>query len=671
MTAEKKKTSATKPKVSKPAKKATTKPKVKVSKPKVAKAPKAKVLKPKPIAVEKPLVIPSPAVKSAPVVKPAPVAKPTPPPPPPISLKKIQVKFPIAVKDLARELGISPSEIIKLLIKRSVFATINQSLDEGMSSDIAKAFGFELEKLPSDEEVLVKGHFEEEQDKTKLKLRPPVVTMMGHVDHGKTSLLDAIRKTKVVDGEAGGITQHIGAYEVKLSNKGFVTFLDTPGHEAFTAMRARGANATDVVVLVVAADDGVMPQTVEAIDHAKAAGVPIVVALNKMDKPNANPDKVKKQLSELDLTPEDWGGKTITVGVSAKTGDGIDSLLEMLLLESELLELRANPDKPARGVVIEAELTKGRGPTATILVQNGTLRVGDVVIMGNHFGKVRSMINDKGKHIKEAPPSTPVEISGISGVAQAGETFFVVEDEKKAREIALIKQDALREKKLRGLSKITLEDLFERIKQGKVKELKVVLKADVQGSLEALSGQLDKLGTQEVKLYIIHKGIGDITEADIMLASASDAVVIGFHVGVSPEAEARAKEEGVDLRLYDIIYKVVDDIHKALEGLLEPHIEEVKLGEAIVKQVFKVSKAGNIAGSQVTKGKISRTFRVRIMRAGEKVFEGKLAALKRFKDDVKEVSEGVECGIHVEGFNDIRVGDIVESFEVKKTARKL
>lgn len=664
---------AEKPKAVKVVKKATAKPKV--AKPKAAKAVKPKTVIPaaaKPrIKKEKPAVeAPKPSV--APVAKaPSAIA----PPPPPIvvvtPLKKAKVKFPIGVKDLARELGINPTDIIKLLMKKGKFVTINQSLDEAASQEVAKAFGFELEKLPSDEEVLIKGHFEEEEDKTKLKLRPPVVTMMGHVDHGKTSLLDAIRKTNVVDREAGGITQHIGAYEVELPGKGFVTFLDTPGHQAFTAMRARGANATDVVVLVVAADDGIMPQTSEAIDHAKAAEVPIVVAINKIDKPNANVDRVKKQLMEVGLASEDWGGKTIALGVSAKTGEGIDHLLEMLLLEAELLELKANPDKPARGVVIEAKLTKGRGPTATILVQNGTLRIGDVVITGNHFGKVRSMINDKGKHIKDAPPSTPVEISGISGVAQAGDTFFVVEDERKAREIALVKQEALREKKLKGLSKVTLEDLFERIKQGKVKELKVVLKADVQGSLEALNGQLEKLGTPEVKLCIIHKGIGDITEADAMLASASDAVIIGFHVGVSPEAEARVKEEGVDLRLYDIIYQVVDDVHKALEGLLEPHLEEMKLGEAVVKQVFKVTKAGNIAGCQVSKGKIVRAAHVRVMRAGEKVFEGKLAALKRFKDDVKEVTDGFECGMQLEGFSDIRAGDVIESFEIKKTARKL
>ncbi|MBI4435890.1 MAG: translation initiation factor IF-2 [Candidatus Omnitrophica bacterium] len=586
-------------------------------------------------------------------------------------LQPVQVQFPITVKDLSIKVGVKPSELIKSLMQRKIFVTINQALDETVAKELGKEFGFQLEKLPTMEEALILEH--ETKDAKNLKPRAPVVTLMGHVDHGKTSLLDAIRKSEVAAGEAGGITQHIGAYEVDLG-KGHVTFLDTPGHEAFTAMRARGANVTDVVVLVVAADDGVMPQTEEAIDHARAAGVTIVVAINKCDLPSANLDRVKKQLTERGLVPEEWGGKTIMVPVSAKTQEGIPNLLEMLLLEAELLELKADPTRFAKGTVIESELSKGKGPVATVLIQNGSLKIGDFVVCGPYYGKVRAMVDHKGHRIETAPPSQPVEISGLSGVPKAGEHFYVVQDERRAREITTVRQEEKRREERVGPARhITLEDLHTRIQEGKVKEVKFVLKADVQGSLEALKGELSKIDSKDVKLTIIHSGMGDINESDIMLAAASDAVVIGFHVGELPRAEAIAKEEGVEVKRYTIIYEIVSDIKLAMEGLLEPTTKETFLGRAEVKQVFKISKVGNIAGCLAVKGKLVRagTPVVRIIRNKETVFEGKLAALKRFKDDVKEIAEGQECGISIENFKDYQVGDFIELYQLEKVARKL
>lgn len=584
------------------------------------------------------------------------------------SLNVLKVNLPITVKDLAVKLQIKANDLIKRLLEKRILVTINQMLNEEVSNSIAGDFGYRIERLPTDEEILLTES--EKDDPKNLKPRAPIVTFMGHVDHGKTSLLDMIRKTKVVDKEAGGITQHIGAYEVVLP-KGKVTFLDTPGHAAFTAMRARGANVTDVVVLVVAADDGIMPQTIEAIDHARAADVPMVVAINKIDKQNINTDKVKKQLAERDLAPEDWGGKTITVGVSAKTGQGIDELLEMLLLESEMLELKANPNRLATGVVIEAELSKGKGPVATVLVANGTLKVGDIIIVGLNYGRIKAMLDDKGHRIHEAPPAKPVEILGLSGVPSAGERFYVVTDEKRAREIVTARRLEADKKKLEaGSQKISLDDLYNKIKEGEVKELKMILKADVQGSLEALKDSFENLTTKEVKLSIIHGQVGNINESDIMLASASNAVILGFHVDVIPGAKALAKQEGVDVRLYNVIYEAVNDVEAAMEGMLEPVIEEVFLGRAEVKQVFKVSRVGIVAGCFVSKGVVSRNAICKLIRNKEVIFKGKITSLKHVKDDIKEAKEGFECGISL-SFNDIKKGDLIEAVEIRKVARRL
>ncbi len=589
--------------------------------------------------------------------------------------KKLEIGGSILVKDLAVKVNASASEIISKLIKLKVFASINQAVVFDIASKVAIEYGFEVEKLKvqSETDTTTQARVEAGQvqkDKSKLLSRAPIVTFMGHVDHGKTSLLDAIRKTKVAAGEAGGITQHIGAYSVSL-DKGSVTFLDTPGHEAFTAMRARGARATDVVVLVVAADDGVMPQTIEAIDHAKAAGVPIVVAINKVDLPSANIDRVKKALMEHNLMTEDWGGKTIMVGVSAKTGQGIDELLEMLALESELLELRADPTAPAAGVVVEAELSKGSGVLATVLIQDGTLRVGDTVIVGDYYAKVRAMINDTGHRVKEALPSVPVAILGLSTVPKAGDRFYVVKDEKKAKEIIEEKERELRENGMPSAYHVTLEHLLEDIKSGKVEELKLVIKSDVQGSIEALRSTLAKIPAKNARLNVIHTGVGDITESDVMLAAASNAVVIAFHAGISSDARQIAEREQVDVRFYEIIYEAKTAIEKAMEGLLEPESKEVFVGTAEVRQVFKVSKAGTIAGCTVQKGKIVRNFQCRVLRAGVKVHEGKIAGLKRFKDDAREVLEGFECGIGVSNFDEVLAGDRIEVFEIQKKARKL
>lgn len=586
-------------------------------------------------------------------------------------IKKIAIPATVVVKELAAKLSINPSELIQRLIKQGIFANINQAINFEMAAKISAELGFEAEQQQAASETSEDSSKEISRDKALLVTRAPIVTFMGHVDHGKTSLLDAIRKTKVAAGEAGGITQHIGAYEVFLEGKGAVTFLDTPGHEAFTQMRARGAKATDVVVLVVAADDGVMPQTIEAIDHAKAANVPILVAINKIDLPAANVDRVKKSLMEYGLMAEEWGGKTIMAGVSAKTGQGIGELLEMLALESELLELKANPSAPAMGVVVEAELSRESGVLATVLVQDGTLRIGDVVVVGPFHCKVRAMINDRGQRIKAALPSMPVAILGLSGVPKAGDRFYVVKDEKTAKEILEKKNADFLEQGGDAMAHVTLEHLFEDIKAGKVEELKLIIKSDVQGSVEALRATLGKIQSKNVRLNIIHTGSGDITESDVMLAAASNAVVIGFHVGIVGTAKELANREMVDVRFYEIIYEVKTAIEKAMEGLLEPELKEISVGVAEVRQVFKVSKAGTIAGCTVQKGKIVRNFQCRVMRAGQKVHEGKVESLKRFKDDAREVLEGFECGIGVSKFDEILPGDRIEVYEIQKKARKL
>lgn len=589
------------------------------------------------------------------------------------AIKTLQLELPLTVKQLALKLNIKPNELIKSLMKRRIFATLNQSLPDEAVSEIARESGFEIEKPPTLEEELLKEHTDEARHELKRggTVRAPIVTFMGHVDHGKTSLLDYIRKTKITAKEKGGITQHIGAYEVEIKNKGKVTFLDTPGHQAFTAMRARGANATDIVVLVVAADDGVMPQTIEAIDHANAAGVPIVVAINKCDLASANLDKVKKGLSQKGLMSEDWGGKTITVPVSAKTGEGVDQLLEMLILEAEILELKANSNAHARGVVVEGKLSPGQGAVATILVKSGTLRVGDCILTGSLYGSVKAMINDKGKRITEAPPSTPAEILGLSGVPEAGEEFFVVKDEKKARTLSLLKQEEKRVGRLRGSQRMSLEDLHKHIQEGKIKELKVVVKGDVQGSIEALCASLEELSTKEVKLTVAHMGTGNINESDVMLALVSSAIVIGFHVKMEPKAEELSRKERVEVKLYGIIYEAVADLTAALEGLLEPIIKEVFLGRAQVKQVFRVSKVGNVAGCYVTKGVITRSANVKLIRQKEVIFKGKIRSLRHVKDDIKEARENFECGIALAGYDNARSGDTIEAFKIEKITRRL
>ena len=635
---------------------------------------KDKAKKDKPAVKAKPAVKKKTAIppKSAPKVKEEIKAEPTKEPEIKKQNKMLEATLPLTVKQLAAKLNIRPNDLIKSLMKKGIFATINQNLADELVSEIAGQHGFEIKKPPTLEEELLKEHKGglRHEEKHGQVIRAPIVTLMGHVDHGKTSLLDYIRKTKVTAKEKGGITQHIGAYEVTIG-KGQVTFLDTPGHQAFTAMRARGANATDIVVLVVAANDGVMPQTIEAIDHARAAEVPIVVAINKCDLPNISLDKIKKQLSERDLMPEDWGGKTITVPVSAKTGEGIDKLLEMLLLEAEILELKANPDVHARGVIIEGKLSPGQGAVATVLIKNGTLKVGDVILSGFHYGRVKAMINDRGKRLTEAPPSTPVEILGLSGVPEAGDEFFSVKDEKKARTLSLLKQEERRVGKLRGTQRMSLEELYKHIKEGTIKELKVVIKGDVQGSLEALKKSLEELSTKEVTLGVSHMGTGNINESDVMLALVSNAIVIGFHVKVEPKADAIAKNENVDIKLYNIIYEAVADLKAAMEGLLEPIIKEMFQGRAAVRQVFQVSKVGVIAGCSVTKGLIPRSGGVKLIRNKEVIYKGKIRSLKHLKDDIKEAREGLECGISLEKHKDIKSGDIIESFKIEKIMRRL
>jgi translation initiation factor IF-2 len=583
--------------------------------------------------------------------------------------RKIKVEEAIRVADMAHQMGLKSTEIIKVLFGLGVMATINQSLDIDTATLVASEFGYEVEKVGfSEDDYLIP---KEEDAPETMQHRPPVVTIMGHVDHGKTSLLDAIRKTNVTMGEAGGITQHIGAYHVT-TKKGEIVFLDTPGHEAFTAMRARGAQVTDIVVLVVAADDGVMEQTREAVNHSKAAGVPIMVAVNKMDKEGANPERVQRELAELGLVSEAWGGDTVFSHVSAKTRQGLDELLELLALQAEILELKANPDKPARGHIVEAKLDKGRGPVATVLIQEGTLRQGDTFVCGVFSGRVRAMFNDQGKKVKEAGPAMPVEVQGFEGVPEAGEEFVCVTDEKLARRIAETRAVKQREKELARESKVTLETfLSRRVDDQEALVLNLVVKADVQGSLEAISEALRKLSTEKVRINIIHGGAGAISESDILLASASDAIIIGFNVRPTAKVKDIAEQENVDIRFYDIIYKLVDEVKSAMEGMLAPVQREVYLGQVEVRQTFSVPKVGTIAGCHVADGKITRNAGVRLLRDGVVIYTGKITSLKRFKDDMKEVMKGYECGVGLENFNDIKIGDIIEAFEMVEEAATL
>lgn len=596
----------------------------------------------------------------------------------PIKMKKTEITVPKAIKrrirvgetittgELAKRMGIKVGDVINKLMGMGVMATINQSIDFDIATLVASEFSFQVEKAELEiEDALLKPEAVGEN----LKPRAPIVTIMGHVDHGKTSLLDAIRQTNVIDGEAGGITQAIGAYHVHINGRDIV-FLDTPGHEAFTAMRARGAQVTDIVVLVVAADDGVMDQTIEAINHSKVAGVPIIVAINKIDKPGADAGKIKQALTEHGLLSEQWGGETIFCEVSAKKKIGIEELLEMILLQADVLELKADPDLIARGIIIEAKLDRGRGPVATVLIQQGTLREGDAFVSKTEFGRVRAMINDQGRRVKEAGPAMPVEVIGFSSVPQTGGEFVCVEDEKKARNIADYWLRKAREKELSSTSKITLEQLYEKIKEG-VKDLNIIIKADVQGSIEAISDALHKLSTEDVQIKAIHSSTGAISETDVMLASASNAIIIGFNVRPDARVSELALQEGVEIKLYDIIYNVIADVRAAMEGLLEPEYKEVVQGRAEVRELFKVPKVGIVAGCHVTDGKITRVAGIKLVRDSVVIFDGKILSLKRFKDDAKEVLAGFDCGIGIEGYNDIHVGDVIESYIIETLERKL
>lgn len=581
---------------------------------------------------------------------------------------KITFSESLTVGELAKKLGREPSEIIKKLFMLGVMATINQELDKDAIELVCAEYDVEVEEEILVDKTDLEVYFEPEEE-AKKEERPSVVTIMGHVDHGKTTLLDSIRHTKVTAGEAGGITQHIGAYQVEEAGKK-ITFLDTPGHAAFTTMRARGAKVTDIAIIVVAADDGVMPQTVEAINHAKAAEVPIIIAVNKMDKPSANPDRVMQELTEHGLVPEAWGGDTIFVPLSALTGDGIDTLLEMILLVSEVAELKANPSRRAIGTVIEAELDKGRGSVATLLVQDGTLHVGDPIVVGNTFGRVRAMVNDLGRRVKTAGPSTPVEITGLSDVPQAGDRFVVFEDEKTARQIGEARSATALQEMRAEKNRVTLDNLFDQLKQGEMKELNLIVKADVQGTVEAMAASLLKIDVEGVNVKVIHTGAGAITESDVSLAAASNAIIIGFNVRPDVNAKRAAEAEGVDIRLHRIIYKVIEEIEAAMKGLLDPEFEEKIIGQAEIRSTFKVSKVGTIAGSYVTDGKITRESGVRIIRDGIVVFEGEIDTLKRFKDDAKEVAKGYECGITIKNFNDVKEGDIIEAYIMEEIERK-
>jgi translation initiation factor IF-2 len=586
----------------------------------------------------------------------------------------------ISVKDLAEKLGVRAKDLIARLLMKGVMATVNQSLDFELAKDLARHFGAESESISFEDqaaqELAALTGTSEQSAATAAVTRPPVVTIMGHVDHGKTSLLDAIRETDVAGGEAGGITQHIGAYKVKITKEDSpafgrqIVFLDTPGHEAFTRMRARGAKVTDIVVLVVAADDGVMPQTLEAMDHAKAAKVPIIVAVNKIDKPEALPDRVKKQLADRGLMPEDWGGTTVFVDVSAKKRTNLNLLMEMICLVADLQDLKATPERPATGTVVEAKVDRGRGVVATVLVQNGTLRVGDNFIVGNTFGKVRAMFDDRSKAVEEAPPSTPVEVLGLEGLPQSGDMLLVA-DREKARQIAEYREQRAREAALAKSSKLSLEGLAEQIKTAGVKELPIILKADVQGSAEVLADTLTKLSNDKVKIKILHTGVGAINENDVLLASASNAVIIGFNVRPERKAQELADMEKIDIRLHSIIYELQDQIKKAMLGLLEPIIKETYLGRAEVRETFRVPKAGTVAGCYVLDGVIKRDADVRLVRDGVQVYKGKIGSLKRFKDDASEVRNGMECGINISNFNDVKKGDVIEAFVTERIAAEM
>ncbi|HSF70529.1 MAG TPA: translation initiation factor IF-2 [Nitrospira sp.] len=586
--------------------------------------------------------------------------------------KSVKVTPRTTVKEFAELIGQRPADIVRKLMEVGQMLTFHQPMNLDAAAMFAEESGIKIEvAVEKAGEELLQEVVETGGD-DRLEPRPPVVTIMGHVDHGKTSLLDAIRQTKVAEGEAGGITQHIGAYTVSVRGKQEVTFLDTPGHEAFTSMRARGAKVTDIVILVVAADDGVMPQTIEAIHHAKAAGVPLIVAINKIDKPGANPDRVKNALAEHGLISESWGGDTIMVEVSAKHKTGLDALLEMILLQSEVLELKADPYRQAKGTVIEAKIERGRGPVATVLVQSGTLKVGDVYVVGTFSGRVRALLNDRGAKTQQAGPSIPVEVVGLPGAPSAGDVFQVVSDERVAREIAEARAQKRRAAELAAPAKVSLDDLFAKIQEGSVKELAIVIKADVQGSAEALAGAVEKLSTEAVKLRVIHSGIGGIVESDVLLAAASRAIIIGFNIRPEPKATALAEQQGVDIRLYTIIYDAITDIKAAMEGLLEPTLKERSLGRAEVRQIFSIPKVGVVAGAYVVDGTISRASAgVRVIRDNVVVYQGKIASLRRFKDDVREVQQGYECGLSIENFHDVKPGDIIEAYVIDKIAAKL
>jgi len=581
--------------------------------------------------------------------------------------RRVKISEAINVGELAKRMGIKSGDLIKKMIALGLMVTLNQSIDYDAAALVAAEFGYEAEKVHFEEEQILKLHADLPEE---MLARPPVVTIMGHVDHGKTSLLDVIRKTNVTAGEAGGITQHIGAYHVQL-DKGDIVFLDTPGHEAFTAMRARGAQITDIVILVVAADDGMMQQTKEAIDHSRAAGVPIIVAVNKIDKPGANIERVKRQLADYGLVPEEWGGDTIFAEVSAKAEKGVDNLLELILLQAEVLELKANPHKLAVGRIVEARLDKGRGPIATILVQGGILKTGDPFVCGIQFGKVRALYNEWGQKVDQATPSLPVEVHGFNGVPLAGDEFIVCEDERTAKQIALFRLQKKREADLTKTSKVTLEKLYEQIKEGQVKELNIILKADVQGSIEAISEALHKLSTAAIKVNVIHNSPGAITETDILLASASKAIIIGFNVRLNHKAQELAEQEQVDVRFYDIIYQLVSDVKDAMVGMLEPVYNQVVHGHAEIRDIFHVPKVGAIAGSFVSDGKIERNAKARLLRDQVVVYDGKIASLRRIKDDVKEVLAGYECGIRLEDYNDLKIGDVIESYILEEVKPEL
>jgi translation initiation factor IF-2 len=647
-------------------------PRLRASGGKAVSAGKPKVITEEPLPKQRARRKPA-ATATAVKPEPEPVVEPEPEPEPELepapALGPVRIGRGATVKEAAEKFGTDATEIIRKMLEAGEMVTITQSLSDEAIEVLAREFGYEVEIVAPDEEEGIEE--EEVVDPARLRPRPPVITVMGHVDHGKTLLLDAIRKTDVISGEAGGITQHIGAYQVH-QNGQVITFIDTPGHEAFTAMRARGAQVTDIAVLVVAADDGVMPQTLEAIDHARAAGVPIVVAVNKIDKPEADPVRVRQQLAETGVQTSEWGGDFEFVDVSAKSGENLDKLLETILVVAELAELKADPEAPARGVAIEAHLDKGRGPVATVLVQRGTLRVGDAVVCGAAYGRVRAMVDENGNPVEEAMPAKPVQVQGWSKVPEAGDEFRAVADERQARHIAQEREARLRAAELVATQPVTtLAGLLAAAREGEITELNIVLKADTQGSLEALAEALEKIESEEVRVRILHRGAGAVAESDVVLAHASRAIVVGFNVRPDRGAREVADREGVDVRLYRVIYQAVDDIRQALSGLLAPGEEEVELGRAEVRQTFRVPKLGVVAGCYISKGTLTRNARARLVRDGTIVYDGKIASLRRFKDDVREVQEGFECGVGLENFQDVKEGDVIEAYEVREVARSL